>query len=91
MSKFTFICEDEPCPFGSSITTKRTFEFDAVELSGIVGEFETFLRGCGFTINGFLDVVNDEWQDNEEDKQFDFSQFPNNNWPFAVKEDECGK
>ena len=91
MSKFTFICEDEPCPFGSSITTKRTFEFDAVELSGIVGEFETFIRGCGFTINGFLDVVNDEWQDSEEDKQFDFSQFPNNNWPFAVKEDECGK
>ena len=91
MSKFTFICEEEPCPFGSSITTKRTFEFDAVELSGIVGEFETFLRGCGFTIKGYLDVVNDEWQDNEEDKQFDFSQFPNNNWPFAVKEDECGK
>ena len=100
MSKFTFICEDEPCPFGSSITTKRTFEFDAVELSGIVGEFETFLRGCGFTINGFLDVVNEdeqhewktpEWETPQEETNFDFSQFPNNNWPFAVKEDECGK
>ena len=39
MSKFTLICEDDPCPFGGSITTKRTFEFDAIELEGIVGEF----------------------------------------------------
>jgi hypothetical protein len=60
MSKFTFICEDDPCPFGESITTKKTFEFDAVHLDGIIGEFETFLKGCGFNIRGHLEVVNDE-------------------------------
>jgi hypothetical protein len=57
MSKFTFICEDDPCPFGESITTKRTFEFDAVHLEGIINEFETFLRGCGFHLNGYLEIV----------------------------------
>ena len=56
MSKFTFICQEEPCPFGESITTKRTVEFDAVHLDGIIGEFETFLRGCGFNIDGYLEI-----------------------------------
>jgi len=56
MSKFTFICEEEPCPFGESITTKRTVEFNAVHLDGIIGEFETFLRGCGFQLKGYLEV-----------------------------------
>lgn len=59
MSKFTLICEDDPCPFGASITTKRTFEFDAIELEGIVGEFETFLRGCGFSLKGHLQIVDE--------------------------------
>lgn len=57
MSKFTFICEDDPCPFGESITTKRTFEFDASHLDGILGEFETFLKGCGFSLKGHLEIV----------------------------------
>jgi hypothetical protein len=56
MSKFTFICEEEPCPFGESITTKRTVEFNAVHLEGIIGEFESFLRGCGFQLKGSLEV-----------------------------------
>lgn len=59
MSKFTFICEDDPCPFGESITTKKTFEFDAVHLEGIIGEFETFLRGCGFSLKGNLEIVDE--------------------------------
>jgi len=57
MSKFTFICEDEPCPFGESILTKRTFEFNADTLAGVIGEFETFLCGCGFHLNGYLEIV----------------------------------
>jgi hypothetical protein len=57
MSKFTFICEDEPCPFGDSILTKRTFEFNADTLDSVIGEFETFLRGCGFYIKGYLEMV----------------------------------
>ena len=56
MSKFTFICEDEPDLFGESIHTKRTVEFNAVRLDGIIGEFETFLRGCGFQLKGYLEV-----------------------------------
>ena len=56
MSKFTFICEDEPDTFGHLIVAKRTVEFDAVHLEGIINEFETFLRGCGFNINGYIDV-----------------------------------
>jgi hypothetical protein len=54
MPKFTFICEDEPMPFSTSVVTKRTIEFDAVSLDQIVTEFELFLRGAGFNPSGAL-------------------------------------
>jgi hypothetical protein len=57
MSKFTFICEDEPMPFADAIVTKKTFEFTADRLDGVIGEFETFLRGCGFHLEGNLEFV----------------------------------
>ena len=57
MSKFTFICEDEPMPFAESVLTKRTFEFNADTLDSVIGEFETFLKGCGFYIKGYIEVV----------------------------------
>jgi hypothetical protein len=57
MSKFTFICEDEPMPFADSIVTKKTFEFNADHLDGVIGEFETFLKGCGYHIDGNLEIV----------------------------------
>ena len=57
MSKFTFICEDEPMPFADSIVTKKTFEFNADHLHGVIGEFETFLKGCGYHIDGNLEIV----------------------------------
>jgi len=60
MSKFTFMCEDEPMPFADAVTTKRTFEFSAVSLNDIIQEFEYFLKGAGFYINGTLDVVPEE-------------------------------
>ena len=59
MSKFTFICEDEPMPFADAIVTKKTFEFNADHLDGVIGEFETFLRGCGYAIDGYLEVVSE--------------------------------
>lgn len=68
MSKFTFICEDEPMPFGDSIITKRTFEFNADHLDGVVGEFETFLRGCGFHVDGHLEFVKN-WEEDIEARQ----------------------
>jgi hypothetical protein len=57
MSKFTFICEDEPMPFADAIVTKKTFEFSADQLESVIGEFETFLRGCGFHLGGYLEIV----------------------------------
>lgn len=60
MSKFTFICEDEPSPFGDEILAKRTVEFEASHLDGIIGEFENFLRGSGFYFDGELIIYKEE-------------------------------
>lgn len=59
MSKFTFICEDDDVPYTGSIKTERIFKFQGVELSDIVQEFEMFLKGCGFNLNGRLDIVDE--------------------------------
>ena len=40
--------------------TKTTIEFEAEQLDDILEEFTSFLRGCGFVINGTLDLVPDE-------------------------------
>lgn len=36
---------------------------DSVVLDDILQDFEDFLRGCGFSIKGHLDVVNEESED----------------------------
>jgi len=59
MSKFTFICEDEAMPWSAGVTSKKTVEFNGESLSDIVSEFEMFLKGCGFSFEGQLDLVND--------------------------------
>ena len=95
MSRFTFICEDEPMPFSDGIVSKKTVEFNGESLDGIINEFEMFLKGCGFSFNGQLDFVDNhsnsfdygeeppEWQTEEyETPKFDFSQIQKNNWPF---------
>ena len=67
MSKFTFICEDEPMPFAHGHSTTRTAEFESVQLDSILEEFELFLKGCGFTIDGKIEVVPEiEWEDEIE-------------------------
>ena len=58
MSKFTFICEDERMPWSAGVVSKKTVEFNGDSLSDIVGEFEMFLKGCGFHFEGQLDLVN---------------------------------
>jgi len=60
MPKFTFICEDDPMPFSTGVTTKRTIEFDAVHIDDVVCEFELFLRGAGFNPSGGLHFVDNE-------------------------------
>lgn len=60
MSKFTFICEEEPMPFADYIVTKKTFEFNADHLDSVIDEFESFLKGCGFSFDGHLTLVNED-------------------------------
>jgi len=60
MSKFTFICEDDAMPFSEGIAIKKTFEFESHRLDAILSEFQDFLKGCGFSINGQLQIVKPE-------------------------------
>ena len=88
MSKFTFICEDEPSPFGDTIVTKRTFEFNADTLDGVVGEFETFLRGCGFHLDGYLEVVKPDQKIVEDDDLDDLDSIFSGK-KSIIRSDEC--
>jgi hypothetical protein len=40
--------------------TKTTIEFEAEHIDDILEEFSMFLRGCGFVINGVLEVIPEE-------------------------------
>ncbi len=87
MSRFTFICEDEPMPFSDGIVSKKTVEFNGESLDGVINEFEMFLKGCGFSFNGQLDFVDNhsdsfdygeeppEWRIEEFNKEFKTPQF----------------
>jgi hypothetical protein len=88
MSKFTFICEEEPCPFGESITTKRTVEFSADHLGGVIGEFETFLKGCGFQFDGHLEIYEPEESSFEKDDLDDLDSIFNNK-KSLIRSDGC--
>lgn len=88
MSKFTFVCEDEPSPFGDTIITKRTFEFNADTLDGVVGEFETFLRGCGFHLDGYLEVVKPDQKIVEDDDLDDLDSIFSGR-KSIIRSDEC--
>ena len=37
--------------------TKTTIEFEAEHIDDVLEEFAMFLRGCGYVIDGRLDVV----------------------------------
>ena len=50
-------------PNGSSLENNHphcAMSFEAQTLPEIVANFEDFLRGCGFIIDGHLDFVEDE-------------------------------
>ena len=91
MAKYTFICEQESTPYSTAIESKRTVEFRADGLSDVLDEFESFLRGSGFFFQGQLDIIDDsEYEDTEPDWNaprekinFDFSEIPQNSWPFG--------
>lgn len=59
MTKFVFTSQlGEP---GEDLSYGNRVEFDAEQLDDVVGNFELFLRGCGFMFNGHVDIVNTEW------------------------------
>ena len=79
MSKFTFICEDEPMPFMEGTSSKKTVEFECDNINGVLYEFELFLKGCGYNLNNSMVEITST--NNEEDM-----------WPppgFA--DTDCGK
>ena len=85
MAKYTFTYEHKPTRFDGTVESKRTVEFHADGLDQILPEFEQFLRGCGFHLDGYIDVVdeNDHYISETEESNFDFSAVPKNNWPFG--------
>jgi hypothetical protein len=89
MSKFTFICEDEPCPFGDSIIAKRTVEFNADTLDSVIGEFESFLRGCGFHLNGYLEMVEPNQKIVEDEDLDEYTESLFKDKRSVIRADEC--
>jgi len=71
---------------------ERTLEMNcnSLFLQDILDQFRDFLQGCGYIVDGQLEVVpydGLEYVVNTEKENyqasFDFSNIPNNNWPFA--------
>jgi len=68
---------------------ERSLEMNCNELfiNDILYRFKEFLQGCGYEINGEIEVVeydSEDYQDDlKESPKFDFSNIPNNNWPFG--------
>jgi hypothetical protein len=89
MAKYTFTCEhfdyDNYRGDELDVASKHTTEFRADTLETMLENFEMFLRGAGFQFDGVLDVVKPEEEIvyHNDDIQFDFSEIPQNNWPFA--------
>lgn len=54
--KYKFICED------TFNNTNLTLETSAVSLDQLLTDFADFLRGAGFQINGYLDVIDPDEQ-----------------------------
>jgi len=70
--------------------TSLEMNFNELYLDDIFNQFKAFLQGCGYEIDGYIDVV--PWHNHlpqNEQPQFDFSNIPNNNWPFGQKESDA--
>ena len=69
---------------------ERHLEMNANELYlyDIFARFKEFLQGCGYEINGEIEEVEynspSTWTEPpKHEPKFDFSNIPNNNWPFG--------
>jgi hypothetical protein len=65
MNKYTFVYEHTDI-FTEKLVTKLTMETHADSLNSILEEFENFLKGAGFVIDGRLDVVSDDYKFDDE-------------------------
>jgi len=54
-------------------------------LYDIFARFKEFLQGCGYEVHGEIGVVeyDSEPEQVKQETKFDFSNIPNNNWPFG--------
>ena len=59
MPKFTLTCEHTN-PWTNESTCKNTHEFEVETLSEVLENFELFLRGAGYVVDGVVDVVPSE-------------------------------
>lgn len=57
MPKMTFTCEHPSLLDGKTNLAKITYESNREYLYDIIEDFEDFLRGAGFVVDGKLDVV----------------------------------
>ena len=71
---------------------ERTLEMNCNELflGDILDRFKEFMQWCGYVIDGQLEVTPswDDFDHKTDDTKFDFSNIPNNNWPFAEKKND---
>lgn len=46
---------------------ETTVKFKAITLDNVLENFELFLRGCGYHVNGVLDIVQDHYPEFEKE------------------------
>jgi len=72
--------------------------FSELFLDDILNQMRDFLRGCGYEIDGQIQVVPSEHEDvyvgsddyliSDDAPDFSFENIPNNNWPFSSTVDD---
>jgi hypothetical protein len=72
--------------------------FNELFLDDILNQVRDFLRGCGYEIDGQIQVVPSEHEDvyvgtddylvSDDAPDFSFENIPNNNWPFSSTVDD---
>ena len=71
---------------------ERHLEMNVNELYlyDIFARFKEFLQGCGYEVHGEIGVVeyDSEPEQVKQETKFDFSNIPNNNWPFGTLKSE---
>lgn len=91
MARYTFTCEhfayDDFTGDETNVSVKHTTQFRADDLTTMLENFESFLRGAGFHFDGVIDVVKPEEESVES--EWDFSGIPQNNFPFISPISAC--